>query len=370
MGLQLKQEEPALVEVEGVLNEDTGDEEVDAASRRRISALVHVASTAEAELYEHDEMAKAAWSLAPDSAKRPRAFEEYDHAANKRPHHEPGSAGGLADGEPSEEHCALMQKWMIEHAFVLQKMAQVGVSPMSPAVGGARKVHRKYQPSHDYTNLGNARQNSPHGHRRCPFQNFGIVTDFFLVRYGQAYAPDKRTEGASRQCGGSMLTAKGWHPRDKLPVPDPAFPLSSPQGAAHGLGQKMSADPDRPANASAASGTPCLDPGSRGEAEAGGAVGTRPASPIRALATRRKAVMHRLPAWISARKEPPEGEKAAMKVVVGSQDAATTKAGAGGGTARASSPRESEVELLASLRYPAPQSSPPGVVIPRLIKPS
>ena len=45
VGLQLKQEEPAFVEVEGVLNEDEGEEEYDADSQKRISALVHVASS-------------------------------------------------------------------------------------------------------------------------------------------------------------------------------------------------------------------------------------------------------------------------------------------------------------------------------------
>ena len=164
------------MEVEGVLNDDTGDEEVDAASRRRISALVHVASTAEAELYEHDEMAKAAWSQAPDSAKRPRALEDYDQTAHKRPRPDQGVAGGLTGSEPSAaEQQALMQKWMIEHAFVLQKMAQVVASQN---VCGLRWLHRAYGPTIFSHTFGTALQKFAYGYLPCLFHIFGIVTEF------------------------------------------------------------------------------------------------------------------------------------------------------------------------------------------------
>jgi hypothetical protein len=201
VGLQLKQEEPALVEVEGVLNDDTGDEEVDAASRRRISALVHVASTAEAELLEHDEMAKAAWSHAPDGVKRPRALEDYDQAAHKRPRPEQGVAGGLTGSEPSAaEQQALMQKWMIEHAFVLQKMAQVVASQN---VCGLSCLHRTYGPTIFWHTFGTALQNCGYDYLACSFRIPGIVTEFDWagIRAGSAGSRRKQTRRGQRVDG-------------------------------------------------------------------------------------------------------------------------------------------------------------------------
>jgi hypothetical protein len=170
------------------------------------------------------------------------------------------------------------------------------------------------------------------------------------------------------------LMAKGWNPKDKLPMPASGLSPTStaPAGTAHTHRQKMVASLDKPAHAIAAAGKSALGSGGRSEAERSAAVGSssRPASPIRALATRRKAVMHRLPTWVKARKMQPGGEEATT--TTGKQDTTATvsEADAAGGGARPLSPRDSEVELLASLRnsYPAQASSSSGVVIPRLIE--
>ena len=168
--------------------------------------------------------------------------------------------------------------------------------------------------------------------------------------------------------------AKGWNPKDNLPMPASGLaPTSiSPAGTAHAHRQKLVASLDKPAHALSASGKLTLGSGGRSDVDLGAAVGSssRPASPIRALATRRKAVMHRLPTWVKACKVQPGGEDAIT--TTGKQDttAAVSRADAAGGAARPSSPRDSEVELLASLRNsnPAQAASPSGVVIPRLIE--
>ena len=96
------------------------------AAPTRIAALMHAASAAEAQLEleaQSDEVAKAAWCLAPGK-KRLREYEEEHHAAHKRPHSEQGQGAAGGDSSSAEQQ-ALMQKWMIEHALVVQKMAQV-----------------------------------------------------------------------------------------------------------------------------------------------------------------------------------------------------------------------------------------------------
>ena len=138
-GLKLREEEqePVLVEVEGVLNREA-PQELDPHSQRRISALVHVASTAECmSQAEHDEIAAAAWSLAPPSKKRPRDNDGRDingpdYAANLRLVAEKDSTSSEASSAESQQ--ALLQKTMMQHLLMWQMVQVFTLTRRSAAV--------------------------------------------------------------------------------------------------------------------------------------------------------------------------------------------------------------------------------------------
>lgn len=196
----------------------------------------------------------------------------------------------------------------------------------------------------------------------------------------QAYTSGELVGGDASLDGGNGETRapiRGWHPKDPLPAPasSSAAASTSPAGSRHR--QKVVATLGKPGEAGAASGNSAEDAGSRGEGQQGPAAESslRPASPILALpaasATRRKAVMHQLPSFMNSRKEPPGGVEAASRQDYADKQPALTAGVDTGAAAQALSPKESEVELLASLRYPARSLSPSrssGVVIPRLIE--
>jgi hypothetical protein len=196
----------------------------------------------------------------------------------------------------------------------------------------------------------------------------------------QAYTSGERVGGEASLDGvnGEMRAPiRGWHPKDPLPAPaSSAAAAASASSAAPRNRQKLVATLGKPGETGPASGNSTQATGSSGEGRQGPAAESslRPTSPILALpaasATRRKAIMHQLPSFMNSRKEPPGGAEAASRQDIKDKQPAPTAGADAGAAAQALSPKESEVELLASLRYPARSLSPSrssGVVIPRLI---